>query len=78
MAINRDFDQEYVWPADLLDDLNWWSSVTRPISVSFEAVVPDFYLVTDASEYGWGAICQDEEIYGAWDVCDTRSDIAVL
>jgi hypothetical protein len=62
-----DFDRKCHWPLWCLDDLKWWRSSQRGWKCSFEACIPSITIITDALLSGWGAIWDEEEIFGPWE-----------
>jgi hypothetical protein len=67
LAGSRDFEKKCWWPKWCLSDLRWWRSMERGWKCSFETRIPSITVITDASLEGWGAIWEDQEIYGPWD-----------
>ena len=47
-------------------DLNWWIANVHSARMKISDGSPDLIVVTDASESGWGAVCEDEKIGGRW------------
>jgi hypothetical protein len=63
-----------VWPEDCLDDLKWWLAEIPTCSTSFLEPQPTTTIVTYASLEGWGAIWQQNQIYGGWENEELRMD----
>jgi hypothetical protein len=61
------FEKKVRWPKWCLVDLKWWRSSEFGWKCSFETQVPTYTIITDASLQGWGAIWEDQEIFGPWD-----------
>ena len=65
-----DFDQ-YMFLSDRnVEDLNWWLLNLDKFPVKVEEKPASITLVTDASEYGWGAVRNNEETGGCWGTDD--------
>jgi hypothetical protein len=62
-----EFNASIVWPKDCLDDLKWWLAKIPTCSTSFLEPQPTTTIVADASLEGWGAIWQQDRIYGGWE-----------
>ncbi len=62
-----DFNVSFVWPEECLADLQLWLSEIPTCSTSFLEPQPTTTIVTDASLEGWGAIWQEQWIYGKWE-----------
>jgi hypothetical protein len=78
LALNRyDFDAKVTWPGSCRANLEWWASLTHPISASFESPKFSIHMTTDASLEGWAAVVGDAAFSGTWDECD-GDDIALL
>jgi hypothetical protein len=45
----------------------WWRNSRFGWKCSFDSFVPSHTLITDASLEGWGAMWNEEEIFGPWD-----------
>ena len=59
-------------------ELYWW--VTN-VTMAFKNIVqtnPDLILTTDASNTGWGAVCEGQQTGGLWSVEEQRSHINYL
>jgi hypothetical protein len=69
-----DFNASFVWPDECLDDLKWWLSKIPTCSTSFLEPQPTTTIVTDASLEGWGAIWQQNRVYGGWENEELRID----
>jgi hypothetical protein len=68
------FNAPFVWPHECLADLQWWLKELQNCRTSFEAPVPTTTIITDASLEGWGAIWDEERVFGGWEKDETRID----
>lgn len=75
---NRNFDQEFVWPLEILSDLFWWRNLITPIAHSFDSLIYSDFVVTDASLTGWAGVFGDQVVHHSWDYNDSENDIALL
>ncbi|XP_026331146.1 uncharacterized protein LOC113238535 [Hyposmocoma kahamanoa] len=58
--------QQYMLPKDVLLDLQWWRRAVSNFSMIHLPQITH-YLVTDASNYGWGALLNDTCLAGTWE-----------
>ena len=72
-----DFDQFMFLSDRNVEDLNWWLLNVDKFPVQVEEKPASITLVTDASEYGWGAVRNNEETGGCWGT-DDMAHINVL
>lgn len=58
--------RQYPLPREVLDDLQWW---LKSVSIASYIHLPQIthFLVTDASDYGWGALLNDVHLAGVWE-----------
>jgi hypothetical protein len=68
------FNASFMWPEECLGNLKWWLSEIPTCSTSFLEPQPTTTIVTDASLEGWGAIWQQNRVYGGWENEELRID----
>ena len=56
-------------------DLNLWIVNVHSARRKISDGSPDLIVVTDASESGWGAVCEDEKIGGRWSLKEKQNHI---
>ncbi len=75
LQTNRfDFQATFVWPQSCLPDLAWWLAHINRCKTSFTQDEPTTTIVTDASLEGWGAIWNDQQVFGGWEKEEDRID----
>jgi hypothetical protein len=73
-AANFRYDAQFLWPLECLPDLQWWLQQIPNSRTSFLKPSPTTTVITDASLEGWGAIWQNQRVYGGWEKDETRID----
>lgn len=63
---NGNYDAKMTIPNYLEEDFNWWLINLKKAFQPIRRFKYDTQIYTDASLSGWGAVCQDREIYGFW------------
>jgi hypothetical protein len=71
---NFNFDAQFQWPQECLPDLQWWLQQLPKCRTSFLEPRPTTTVITDASLEGWGAIWEDQRVYGGWEKDESRID----
>ncbi|XP_033759551.1 uncharacterized protein LOC117341798 [Pecten maximus] len=79
-AHHGNYDSVMTLTTDVLWELDWWID---NISSSFNPVTredPTFIITTDSSDYGWGAVVTDSDLYtsGLWSYGEQRNHINFL
>jgi hypothetical protein len=68
------FNARFTWPQNCLPDLQWWLRKIPSCSTSFQQPEPTTVIITDASLEGWGAIWNNQRIFGGWEKDEARID----
>jgi hypothetical protein len=68
------FNASFCWPDSCLPDLTWWLKQIPCCSTTFEQPEPTTTIITDASLEGWGAIWNNQQVYGGWEKEEARID----
>ena len=67
LATKKSWDQELILDAATRTDLEWWNQAVKSWNGNPIMLGPvDIQIETDASQTGWGAICQGHEAAGFW------------
>ncbi|XP_072039448.1 uncharacterized protein [Amphiura filiformis] len=67
LATKLSWDQELVMDSETRADLTWWNHAVTAWNGSPIMVGPvDVQIETDASQTGWGAVCQNQHAAGFW------------
>ncbi|KAI5632778.1 hypothetical protein NE865_14496 [Phthorimaea operculella] len=66
LLLNGKQRRKYPLPKEVLNDLQWWLKAVSATSLIHLPQITHF-LVTDASDHGWGALLNDECLAGVWD-----------
>ena len=65
-------------PESIKCHFGWWGCIDHLTSgVPLHKVQSQIQVITDSSEFGWGAHCQGQQIQGIWDQVDVRFHINV-
>ena len=62
----EDEESRISWDVSCPQDLQWWSEDNLTPGVPLKILLPDFHLLTDASDQGWGATLEDLQESGSW------------
>lgn len=63
---DNNFDSLMALNSDIKDDLDWWSKNIFLVSKHFQCRNFNLEIYTDASRTGWGAVCNENKVNGAW------------
>ena len=67
-----DFGAEMILSQEAIQDLEWWLDHVQYSFRVMRSDTPDLTMSTDASEEGWGAVCNGQSTGGRWDEDEYR------
>ena len=74
----QDYNKLIPVPESIKCHFGWWGCMHNlTTGVPLHRIQSQVQLITDSSEFGWGAHCQGQQIQGKWDQFDVRFHINV-
>ena len=78
-ASNQNFDVLITLDHDCLEELQWWVSNIDYVNGSpIRPPAPTFFITTDASKTGWGAVCESQCTNGHINVLELKAAFLAL
>lgn len=75
---NYNYDETMVVPKYIIPELNWWSCKLKNTVNQIKSGNYETTIYTDASTTGWGAVRDNDKIYGFWNESLKRKHINYL